>query len=167
MEFQHAVLRSFSLILKRKWSCGSHNLFMCQCMCSLIKSLKYLFFNYLCPAFLWVDEFDTMSISTMSVDALLVILSLSFLFLFSSQGTLWKACLSFIVGWTDKQMCNGVQNRRLPTMMYFSLLKGCGKISFPYSYIFSSSLYIMRGDWWTQQQGKKKNNYHQPQSSRF
>lgn len=75
---------------------------------------------------------------------------------FFSQGTLWKGCLSFIVGWTDKQMCNGVRNGRLPTMVYFSVLKGCGKLSLPYSYIFSSSLYIMRGDWWTQQQGEKE-----------
>lgn len=73
-----------------------------------------------------------------------------------SQGTLWKGCLSFIVRRTDKQRCNGVRNGRLPTMVYFSLLKGCGKVSLAYSYIFSSSLYIMRGDWQTQQQGKKE-----------
>lgn len=43
-------------------------------------------------------------------------------------------------------MCNGVWNGRLPTIVYFSVLKGCGKLSLPYSYIFSSSLYIMRRD---------------------
>lgn len=77
-------------------------------------------------------------------------------FLFSFPRNTLKRCLSFIVGWTDKQMCNGVWNGRLPTIVCFSVLKGCGKISLPYSYIFSSSLYIMRRDWWTQQQGGKK-----------
>lgn len=75
----------------------------------------------------------------------------------------WSLNYKNIVPQTMVDRAAGHWDGNLATMVYFSVLSDCGKISLLYSDIFPFFSYNEERDWWRQQQ--KKNNYRQWEST--